>query len=922
MRKIFLFLVALFAMNAMATEGALNGKFSVSANKKVYFSQGNLQYRASTDKWQFATNQYDTIGIGNANIADDYDGWIDLFGWGSGGNPTQNTKDNSLFNAFTDWGTNPISNGGNQADLWYTLTKDEWNYLLVERTDAAALFGTGAVNGVNGVILLPDDWTLPEGAQFHNSTEYMEYNTSMQKYTNANNNNFSKNTYTPEQWTALENAGAVFLPAAGVRVENTMYYVNLKGEYWATEKYGTYSAYMLLWDKSTLSPRSNGENRYSGLSVRLVMTAPSEPLPTYVVTITQPEHGAINIVESVDLTAVEKNTVLHFTATPDEGYELDQWVNYAPLTGLVVTQDTTVSCVFKTEVPVPEKKLSGVFYVSNNKYVRFSQGNLQYNAAANKYRFAAEQYTVVSKATNEQISPTFAGWIDLFGWGSGNNPTQTSTDINDWSTTFTDWGLNPISNGGNQAGLWRTLGSMEWYRILYSRRNAISLFGFGRIDVSGTGEYINGVILLPDEWELPEGATFYSAQDKGVAYNDEQKKYVNENKDNFSHNTYTVEQWAVMEAAGAVFLPAAGTRTESTVNFQNADGRYWTDQIYGYNMPYYVKFDKEQLHPRCTGNYIYAGLSIRLVQEIRNYTVTREHPENGTIMPEGEVDLNNVPEGTVLYFTVATSDAYELDEWINYNPETGLVVTSDTTISCTLKKKTFEVTFVDWDDSVLKEDIVEWGNAAEAPADPVRPGYTFTGWDKDFSSVKSNLTVKAQYTQDFYDVSVITENGSVKATDTLGHGISLSNHFHYGYVLILTAVPDEGYEFDSWENYDPETGLIITGDTTVTCHFAKQTFEVVFVDWDDSVLKAAQTVEWGDAAEAPADPVRPGYTFTGWDTDFSSVKSDLTVKALYEFIEGIEDVRNAGVQCTKFLRNGQVTILRGEKEYTVLGTEL
>lgn len=43
-------------------EGALNGLFSVSATKKVYFSKGNLQYQASTNTWRFATNQWDFVG--------------------------------------------------------------------------------------------------------------------------------------------------------------------------------------------------------------------------------------------------------------------------------------------------------------------------------------------------------------------------------------------------------------------------------------------------------------------------------------------------------------------------------------------------------------------------------------------------------------------------------------------------------------------------------------------------------------------------------------------------------------------------------------------------------------------------------------------------------------------------------------------
>ena len=65
--------------------GALYGYFSVAPDRKIRFSQGNLQYQPSTATWRFALHQYDCIGDENSNISADYDGWIDLFGWGTSG---------------------------------------------------------------------------------------------------------------------------------------------------------------------------------------------------------------------------------------------------------------------------------------------------------------------------------------------------------------------------------------------------------------------------------------------------------------------------------------------------------------------------------------------------------------------------------------------------------------------------------------------------------------------------------------------------------------------------------------------------------------------------------------------------------------------------------------------------------------------
>ena len=142
-------------------QGILNGKFSISDDKQIYFSQGNLQYNAvqgthdcsdGTTKegtWRFAEHQYDRIGSQNSNISATYDGWIDLFGWGtsgwnSGANEYQpySTSDvngnyypggsysNNLTGSYAnaDWGVyNAIFNGGNQAGMWRTLTGADGN---------------------------------------------------------------------------------------------------------------------------------------------------------------------------------------------------------------------------------------------------------------------------------------------------------------------------------------------------------------------------------------------------------------------------------------------------------------------------------------------------------------------------------------------------------------------------------------------------------------------------------------------------------------------------------------------------------------------------------------------------------------------------------------------------------------------------
>lgn len=238
--------------------GSINGLFTVSsANKKVYFSKGNLQYKASTGTWQFASSQYTIIGSNNSNISSSYSGWIDLFGWGTGSNPTNTSTSNSSYSSFTDWGSNAISNGGNTADLWRTLTYTEWDYLLVGRTTASGWhYAKATVNGVKGLILLPDDWS---------TSYYTLYNPDTYSV------GFTVNTITTSTWTnTLEAHGAVFLPIANYR-SGTTYNNSGIGLYWSATQYGSTQAYFTRFYESMVEYYVT--DRYYGYSVRLVSDA-------------------------------------------------------------------------------------------------------------------------------------------------------------------------------------------------------------------------------------------------------------------------------------------------------------------------------------------------------------------------------------------------------------------------------------------------------------------------------------------------------------------------------------------------------------------------------------------------------------------------------------------------------------------------
>lgn len=261
--------------------GAINGIFSVSETEKVYFSKGNLQYQASTNTWKFAENQWDVIGDENINISSTYSGWIDLFGWGTSGWNCGNSyyrpwdsdnSDGSLYGpsgqynltgsyANSDWGNyNAISNGGNQAGGWRMLTggsNGEWYYVFNTRSTSSGIrYAKAEVEGVNGVILLPDDW---------NSSYYSLSNT------NSSGASFSNNVITSSNWTnSFQSHGAVFLPSAGYRIGASIISgAGLSGNYWSASCNVQYHAYGVYFNDLYICS-NDYSYRYFGSSVRLV----------------------------------------------------------------------------------------------------------------------------------------------------------------------------------------------------------------------------------------------------------------------------------------------------------------------------------------------------------------------------------------------------------------------------------------------------------------------------------------------------------------------------------------------------------------------------------------------------------------------------------------------------------------------------
>lgn len=243
------------------------------------------------------------------------------------------------------------------------------------------------------------------------------------------------------------------------------------------------------------------------------------------------------------------------------------------------------------------------FSVTRTVKKYFSKGNLQYRYKVDDHwRIALHQYDVIGNANNivqyldnPSIPEQYRNqWIDLFGWGtsncqSGPNPWtsennnslyKVDADGSDNMTDATDWGKNIDGN-------WKTPTKQYWTYLLATRADAENKSAKAVID----GQY-SGLLILPDYWVLPNGCSFATDVE----------------------NTYSMTQWDAMEAAGALFLPAAGKRERYDIYSLGTDGYYWSASRKDNDHIYCLHFGPSTNVAEVTDDESHWGFSVRLIK--------------------------------------------------------------------------------------------------------------------------------------------------------------------------------------------------------------------------------------------------------------------------------------------------------------------
>ena len=356
--------------------------------------------------------------------------------------------------------------------------------------------------------------------------------------------------------------------------------------------------------------------------------------------------------------------------------------------------------------------------------------------------------------------------------------------------------------------------------------------------------------------------------------------------------TYSFVSWTTDETVGNdTTIIANFTRTVNTytIIWKNGDYTLETDENVEYGVTPVYNGSTPTKPSSAEYNYTFSGWSpsvsivtgditynAQFTDATNKYTVTFYDDDGVTVLGVSVVEYGqNASYPNALPTKAETAQyTYLFDKWVTEKDGSTEALLNNISenksvyAKYTATTKNYTVTFCDWDGTILDEQSVAYGNAATAPEDLERDGYRFDGWDKSYNNVTQDITVTAKY-QAEVEVKFLDYDGSVIYSEYIDQGSNFTN--------IPENPTRSDYVFTGWSTNAFEN---IVEDLEVQAQYVR-TYRVSFVDYNGTILKT-ENVMTGTAATAPSDPSREGYDFVGWDTEFSSITSDLRVTARYQ----------------------------------------
>ena len=884
---LFTLILSLGATWAQPT-GAINGIFSVAEGQYVYFAKGNLQYNAmqgthatadggtAQGTWRFADNQWDYVGSANCNISQTYDGWIDLFGYGTsgwnsgatcyqpwsvstsnydyylGGTHWTNCSNNMEGDyANADWGVyNAISNGGNQPGLWRTLSKDEWDYVFRLRNTLSGIrWARAVVNGVNGLILLPDAW----------KTSYYSLNG-----TNDYTASYDVNVIDASTWmNYLESHGAVFFSACGYRggpttTANYYYSGGSLGWYHSTTYYSEASSVLEIngyTNAGNLGVSFSG-GRYQGLAVRLIQQVPNM---SYSINPTcNPTDGGTVLGAGVYI----MGSICTLRAIANGGYTFVNWTE----NGSVVSTDDIYSfCVVGT------RNLVANFYYTGGGGVQNGHGYVDLGLPSG---------LMWATCNIGAVAPEDYG--DYFAWAE----TQPK-EIYEWSNYQYCEGTDPFSN--------------RPYLTKYCCNPEYGYNGFTD----------NLTTLLPED----DAASVYWGADWRIPSKEEFEELIN-NTTSIWTTQYGVNGRLFTAANGnSIFLPANGIGGTSHSLNAGIYGNYWSNSILEGEYSTYGRMLWFRSNACETDNSLrYFGLSIRPVRSEIQYEVTATSNPilGGTITGAGAYH-----QGQLCTLTATANTGYVFVNWtedgnvVSTNPEYNFTVSSARNLVANFAEEgqTCNIVFDLYDSfgdgwngnylvvsygDVTEQFTVGSGSSASYSREVATGSVVSLSWitgsyirecsfDIKFENgvlIYHGANLSASFQEELtIDCELATAPYLISATSDPSEGgiVEGGGVYEGGSTCTLTATPNSGYSFICWLENGQQVStnatysFTVTGNQDLVAHFSVPlTITALSNSSEGGSVTGGGVFDYGTTCTLTA-TANPGYSFIKWTKNGETV---------------------------------------------------
>lgn len=182
---------------------------------------------------------------------------------------------------------------------------------------------------------------------------------------------------------------------------------------------------------------------------------------------------------------------------------------------------------------------------------------------------------------------------------------------------------------------------------------------------------------------------------------------------------------------------------------------------------------------------------------------------------------------------------------------------------------------------------------------PVRAGYTFTGWSgtqitgvSDNVPVKQgstdNRTYKANWRENIYQITFI-----LSGTEAKGSMAAKTVNYTENVTLPKCGFTCKGHSFKRWYTVDKKGKKTYYSDrqkvskltdvnggvVTLYPEWEANVYNVTF-DYGDGRAKTVRKTKYGDKYQFPSDPTRYGWEFKGWKKEGANTAFDMSTKEL------------------------------------------